>query len=252
MSRRIDMAGKRYGNAVAVCDVGRLSSADRKWRFLCDCGAQFEANGYAVRSGKVVDCPACASSRVAAASRIHGQSNTTEFAIWTGMHTRCYNSARPEFKGYGARGIVICERWRTSFENFLADIGPRPTPAHSVERIDNDGIYEPSNCRWATPAEQSRNKRNNVKLTIDGVELTISDWARHFGVKVSTACLRHKQGLRGEALFKTTVQQLTHEGVTDTLAGWSRRTGIKKTTIGMRINHYHWPVQRALTKGAAL
>lgn len=250
MSSRIDMAGKRYGHLTAICDVGRVSSADRKWRFQCDCGALFEASGYAARSGKTVDCPACASARTGAASRTHGKSETPEFNIWTGMHTRCYNAGRKEFKDYGARGIVICERWRASFENFLADMGLRPSEQHSIERIDNDGIYEPSNCRWATAAEQSSNKRNNVKVLIDGVERTISEWARHFGVNVATACLRHKQGLRGEALFVTTVQQLTYSGITDTLAGWSRRTGIKQTTIGMRVNRYHWPVQRALTEGA--
>lgn len=184
--------------------------------------------------------------------RIHGKTNTPEFEVWTGMHTRCYNAKRKEFKDYGARGIVICDRWRDSFENFLADMGSRPSDEHSIERKDNDGNYQPSNCKWATRAEQGMNKRNNVKVAIDGIERTLSEWCRLNGVSVGTASLRHKNGLRGAALFSTSVQKLSHGGVTDTIAGWSKRTGLKPNTIGMRVNQYNWPVQRALTQGASL
>lgn len=182
--------------------------------------------------------------------RTHGKSDTPEFRVWTGMQTRCYNPRNRAYASYGARGITICERWRASFENFLTDIGPRPSSSHSIERVDNDGNYAPENCKWATREEQGRNKRNNVKVFVDGIEKTLSEWCRIFDVELGTASLRHKNGVRGVAVFATTVQQITFGEVTDTLAGWSARTGIKTTTIGMRINQYHWPVQRALTEGA--
>ena len=252
MNARIkDMTGQRFASLVAVRIVGRASSGDLKWEFLCDCGATFEANGYYARAGKITTCPTCATERTRAANLKHGMTESREFEIWTGMHTRCYNGNAKSFQSYGGRGIAICDRWRESFENFYADMGPCPSVKHSVERLDNNGNYEPDNCVWATATQQAGNKRNNVRVTIDGETRILSDWARHFGVQLPTASLRHKQGLRGMALFTTTKQQLTHNGVTDTVAGWSHRTGLKPSTISMRINQYQWPVDRALTQGAS-
>lgn len=90
-------------------------------------------------------------------------SNTPEHRVWRGMQERCYNARRQDWPDYGGRGITVCDRWRDSFETFLADMGPRPSPKHSVDRIDNAKGYEPGNCRWATATEQARNRRN-VKL----------------------------------------------------------------------------------------
>ena len=250
--RAIDMQSKKYFGVTAVRHTGKCSSGDFKWKFLCDCGKSFEANGYSVRSGKVTSCQDCAKERVRLASVKHGKTETPEFEIWMGMHTRCYNAKRKEFKNYGGRGIVICNRWRESFENFLADMGHRPSPNHSIERYDNDGNYEPGNCKWATDTEQSNNRRTNVNVTINGVTKTASQWANEYGVQATTVLLRHRQGHRGEALFKSTVAQVTFSGITDTIHGWSKRTGIKPSTIAMRINHYNWPVSKALTKGVLL
>lgn len=251
-SRVIEMQGARYGAIVAVQIAGKASSGDLKWQFRCDCGGVFEANGYYARSGKIDCCPACSAERVRQASLKHGRTETPEFSTWTDIQTRCYNPNIKGFANYGGRGIRVCDRWLESFENFLADMGPRPEGDYSIERENNDGHYEPSNCRWATRIEQANNRRTNVKVTIDGVTKNLQAWALEHGVELSTASLRHKQGLRGEALFKTTKTTLTHNGITDTVRGWSDRTGIKPTTISMRINHYHWPVSKALTQGASL
>lgn len=251
MTNRINMAGLRYGSVTAICDVGQVKSGDRKWQFLCDCGSSFEASGYAVRSGKVRDCPACAKRRSASATTTHGMTETPEFEVWTGMHTRCYNPKNKAFADYGGRGIAICERWRESFAAFLADMGPRPSATHSIERNNVNGNYDPGNCRWATRVEQARNKRNNVKVVIDGIEKTLAEWCRVYRVRPATASLRHKNGVRGAALFRTTVREITHTGVTDTISGWSKRTGLKPTTISMRVFTYNWPVERALTQGAS-
>ncbi|MFZ2306796.1 MAG: hypothetical protein WAW73_20170 [Rhodoferax sp.] len=251
-ARVIDMTGKRYSSLVALRMVGKATSGDLKWSFKCDCGSEFEANGYYARSGKITSCPTCAAERTRIASVKHGLTDSAEFEVWTGMQTRCLNRNSPAFENYGGRGISICQRWKNSFENFLADMGERPSPDHSIERENNDGNYEPSNCRWATAEEQANNKRNNVKVTIDGVTKNISAWARQFGVLIPTACLRHKQGLRGMDLFNSTVKQISHDGITDSISGWSKRTGIKPTTIAMRINKYGWSVQKALTQGVSL
>jgi len=151
---------------------------------------------------------------------------------------------------YGGRGIRVCQRWLDSFECFLQDMGPRPSAHHSIERKDNDGDYEPNNCRWATRTEQANNKRNNLRVPIGEVTKTLSQWCRERGCKKAIAWLRYSQGIRGEALFETTCLLVTHNGVTDKISGWSRRTGIKHTTLNMRLTKCKWSVARALSVGA--
>jgi hypothetical protein len=109
------------------------------------------------------------------------------------MRQRCSNPNTDRYEHYGGRGIAICERWQ-SFEDFYADMGPRPSPKHSIDRIDVDGDYEPGNCRWATPAEQARNKRSNLMLTHDGRTQTITEWARETRIPLMTISRRLKSG----------------------------------------------------------
>ena len=249
-ARVIDMTGNRYASLIALRPSGSAKSGDLKWQFRCDCGSEFEANGYYARSGKIISCKKCGLERTRIASVKHGLSETPEFYIWTGIHTRCYNQNATSYKNYGARGVVICDRWKDSFENFLLDMGERPSNNHSIDRIDNDGNYSPENCKWSTPKEQANNKRNNVKVTIDGVTKNISAWKHEFGMNVSAASFRRVHGLSGRNKAISTVRQIVYGGVSDTISGWSKRTGIKPTTIAMRIN-YGWTMERTLTHGAS-
>ena len=106
------------------------------------------------------------------------------WAIWHGMTQRCTNSNRSDYKYYGERGISVCDRWKT-LQNFIDDMGPRPTLKHTLDRIDNDGDYEPSNCRWATKQEQSTNSRSALQITARGRTQTLSAWARELEMSVS-------------------------------------------------------------------
>lgn len=114
-----------------------------------------------------------------------GGRQTSEYAAWTGMVQRCANPDNKRFPLYGGRGITVCARWRASFENFLADMGRKPSAKHSLDRINVNGHYEPSNCRWATWAEQHRNKRNNVFITFGDRTMCLRDWALAVGVTYS-------------------------------------------------------------------
>jgi hypothetical protein len=110
------------------------------------------------------------------------------------MITRCYNERHPSFKNHGGRGISVCDRWRESFEKFFADMGEPPTRHHSLDRINNDGNYEPSNCRWATVDVQRRNSRQARMLTHNGETMCVKDWAERIGVAPSTLCERLRRG----------------------------------------------------------
>lgn len=103
-------------------------------------------------------------------------SHTPEYRIWAGMLQRCQNQKRESYKNYGARGIEVCERWK-KFSNFIKDMGPRPSAAYSIERLENSEGYEPDNCVWATGIIQGRNRRNNVRISLDGRTQTLSAWA---------------------------------------------------------------------------
>lgn len=107
---------------------------------------------------------------------------SSEHAIWRGMIQRCHNPRAKDYARYGGRGIQVCERWRTSFEAFFADMGPRPSTEHAIDRLDNDGPYEPANCAWRTHSENSRNRRNTRHITCFGETLPLVEWAARTGI----------------------------------------------------------------------
>lgn len=136
----------------------------------------------------------------------HGQSGdkTPEYVAWKAMRRRCYQPRSPHFEDYGGRGIAVCEHWK-DFLAFLADMGQRPSPRHSLDRFpDNNGNYEPGSCRWATSAEQGSNKRNNVMLSHQGLTMTLSEWARHLEMSQATLWDRLARGLPPERILTTT------------------------------------------------
>jgi hypothetical protein len=117
--------------------------------------------------------------------------NNRERKIHYDMLRRCYDSSHKSFHDYGGRGIQVCERWKASFESFLADLGPRPTPQHSVDRIDNNGNYEPGNCRWATASIQTSNRRNNIIVEFQGISMTLAEASRRSGIAKETLRCRY-------------------------------------------------------------
>lgn len=122
--------------------------------------------------------------------RRHGLSGSPEYRIWKEMHRRCNSPTRNNFGRYGMRGITVCERW-SDFTNFLADMGNRPSAAHSIDRINNDKGYNPNNCRWATAKEQSKNTRRNVFISHEDKSMVLRDWAKELGIPYETLRTRY-------------------------------------------------------------
>lgn len=124
-----------------------------------------------------------------------------EYSCWEGMRRRCFSPRDRRYASYGGRGITVCERWAASFEAFLADVGPRPSAQHSLDRKDNNGNYEPGNCRWATRIEQQNNRRCTRELTLNGETKPLTQWAREAGLPRSVLITRVKRGWPSERLL---------------------------------------------------
>jgi hypothetical protein len=133
---------------------------------------------------------------------------TPEYQTWSGMLRRCYDDRSPDFARYGARGISVCERWRSSFEDFLADVGAKP-PGCTLDRRDNALGYEPGNVRWATPSEQARNRRSNHSVTANGETLTIAEWSERTGIRPDTLLRRLRLGWTPDAAVSQVVAKRT-------------------------------------------
>ncbi len=117
-----------------------------------------------------------------------------EYKSYTAMMYRCYRPGNPSYESYGGSGVVVCEGWRESFANFLEDMGRKPSPSHSIERIDGNKGYGPQNCRWATKAEQAANRSSSVFIESGGERMCVSEWARKLGMHESTIYVRIKKG----------------------------------------------------------
>jgi hypothetical protein len=163
-----DLTGQRFGSWTVLTMTAERRGRNVVWLCRCDCGQQVYVDGGNLRSGISKNCGCHRRDVLIACNAVHGlasRENTHElFHTWLHMIDRCENPNNPDFYLYGGHRIpvMVCERWRTSFPNFLADMGERPSPKHSIDRYpDTNGNYEKSNCRWATPRQQRRNQRKS-------------------------------------------------------------------------------------------
>ena len=182
----IDLSGQRFGRLVALTRTTQKCGALNltAWHCKCDCGNEKIIGTNSLRQGRSTSCGCYRNERVSAAKKTHGARGMPEYIVWKGMRARCLRKQNKSYANYGGRGITICERW-SSFENFISDMGKRPAGT-SLDRIDNNGNYEPGNCRWGTRLEQARNRRNVKPIEFGGETLFISEWAEKIGIDYSS------------------------------------------------------------------
>jgi hypothetical protein len=198
-----EVIGTRHGKLTIVGDP-EWREGKRYLSCRCDCGVVKLIR--ASRLGTKTNSCGCARYDKHRARIQHGEARngkcTPEYAAWGSMLNRCYSAKSQFFKHYGGRGITVCDAWRNSYESFLSDVGRRPSSDHSLDRIDNNGNYEPGNVRWATHIEQHRNRRNSVVLEFHGEKLTLVEWAERLGVKYNTLHERIRRGWSIERVLK--------------------------------------------------
>lgn len=154
-----DLSGSRFGLLLVQRWVGKTKNRQALWECICDCGNGATVRIDRLRDGVTRSCGCLARSIPTPITTTHGMTYSLEFRSWQSMKDRCSNPNGKSWKYYGGRGIRVCERWINSFEDFYADMGPRPSLEYSIDRIDVNGNYEPGNCRWATKAQQIANRR---------------------------------------------------------------------------------------------
>lgn len=164
-----------------------LGHADRVgyFRCRCECGTESVLVRGQLQKGRSKSCGCLKASLVSKARKVHGRSRTPIHNVWSTMIDRCENPNTESYPLYGGNGVVVCDRWKGTqgFVNFLADMGERPSDKHSIDRYpDREGNYEPTNCRWALPAQQARNRKSNINITWDGRTQCLSDWAAELDI----------------------------------------------------------------------
>jgi len=180
------LTGRRFGRLTVLREQGRNRHGSVMWATRCDCGTELAVSTGSLTDGNTTSC-GCSRTK-------HGATWTPEWSIWQTMIKRCGNPGAKGYQDYGGRGIRVCESWRKDFRAFIRDVGPRPSPRHSLDRLDTDGNYEPGNVRWATPIEQARNKRNNRVITIGGTRRTLAEWSEVSGIRYTTIRERLRRG----------------------------------------------------------
>lgn len=200
--KALDITGRKFARLTAI-EVVRENNT-RKWRCICECGNEIRVVVSVLLNGNTKSCGCLQVDKVTTRNFIHGKAKTSTYYTWASMRDRCSNPKSKGWKRYGGRGIKVCARWE-KYSNFLEDMGERVSTEHSIDRIDNNGNYEPSNCRWAIRTVQQNNTSTNKYITAFGETKTIAEWCRDSRCSISQAALykRIKNGIPSEIAITT-------------------------------------------------
>lgn len=188
-----DLSGRRFGRLIAIQRLPtRIKPSGQKysvWACRCDCGKETVVRMIDLKTGNTKSCGCLNLEKISELNKTHGKSKKSRaYSIWLGIRRRCFDKKNNAYMNYGGRGITVCQRW-LSFENFLLDMG-EPGDGMQIERKDNDGPYSPGNCTWATAAQQARNRRSNIAITINGETLCLTDWCEKLNINYHRARAR--------------------------------------------------------------
>lgn len=235
-----DWTGQKVGH-LTILRFSHTRNGANLWEVQCECGKiKLIASGEFTRKLRMKHVGVCnAACKFASQGKRlkHGMCYSAEYKSWRLMLCRCYNPGNASYANYGGRGVTVCARWRKSFPNFIADLGRKSGPSMTLDRIDPEKNYTPSNCRWATKREQSNNRRDNVRIQTPNGEMTATEAARAAGILPSIVFHRIKAGYPADQLLKkpkkmnpiwktqwgelTTIQACKEAGISPKLA-WSR------------------------------
>ena len=182
--KKLDLTNLRFGRLVVLCESGKSKDGQICWKCMCDCGNLVTVTGGHLRSGHTKSCGCFFRESTSKRRRTHGNRNSRLYRIWSEMKGRCVNENCKAYKYYGGKGVTVCKEWFDSFQVFYdwaMDNGYQDNL--TIDRIENDGNYEPSNCRWITLSEQQSNRSNNRRLKYDGETHNIKEWAEKYGVE---------------------------------------------------------------------
>lgn len=205
-----NLTGKTFERLTVIgLSEKRAKNGGCYWVCKCRCGSERLIRGDCLKSGRLKSCGCYLAETRKTLHIKHGYAISDNvhplYRVWQSMRERCFNHKARFFHNYGGRGITVCERWKESFENFLEDMGSAWKRGLQIDRIHNDGNYEPLNCRWSTRREQNRNKRTNVVLTIQGQDKCLADLAEEYGVRYAVLRWRLSVGWPLEKALKTPV-----------------------------------------------
>lgn len=190
--------GDRFNRLIVVGSIKGTHTVKKRYICKCDCGGEIITSASELNAGNVKSCK-CLQNEVRGKNLLkHGHTRVGKvkriYNVYQGMVARCYYTKNAMYKNYGGRGIIVCDRWLESYINFYEDMG-EPEKGYSLERIDVNGNYEPSNCKWATAKEQAGNKRNNVYGYWKGEKLHVAEISRRSGLSLPTVTNRIRQGI---------------------------------------------------------
>jgi hypothetical protein len=202
-----NLLGLKFNRFTPIEMMPKDSNGHRKWLCECDCGEFKIVESSVLISGSTKSCGCYMKEKLRDRSLIHGMSFSTEYGSWAAMKSRCLNLNDPAYSRYGGRGIKVCSRWQDSFENFLSDMGHKPKNTTIDRYPDNNGNYEPANCRWATWKEQNRNRKSNLLILFNGKNQCATAWSEELGIPLHVITTRINAGWSSDDTFNKPIRR---------------------------------------------
>lgn len=240
-----NLIGKKYGDLTVIGLSDKMSGRKSYWYCQCDCGNEVEVRSDRLTTGNTLSCGCLkkAQDRINLTKfHRHKESHTKLHNTWLGIKQRCLNPNNKSYINYGGRGITVCKEWSESYENFRDwSLNNGYADNLSIDRIDVNGNYEPSNCRWANAKQQANNRRSNLEITYNSETKTLMQWAEVFNLPYSAVTQRYKRGVRGDELFaplntKYMPKVVYYNGESHNLAEWARIYNLNRRTVQQRYN----------------